>query len=41
MPQRIRMWEVTPQNTLSEISSNEISLEERLEDWLGERHFYA
>ena len=35
MPQRIRMWEVTPQNTLSEISSNEISLEERLEDWLA------
>ena len=35
MPQKIRMWEVTPQNTLSEISSNEISLEERLEDWLA------
>ena len=34
MPQKIRMWEVTPQNTLLEISSNEISLEERLEDWL-------
>ena len=34
MPQKIRMWEVTPGNTLAEISSSEISLEERLEDWL-------
>ena len=34
MPQKIRMWEITPQNTLSEISSSEINLEERLEDWL-------
>ena len=34
MPQKIRMWEVTPQNTLSEITSSEINLEERLEDWL-------
>ncbi len=31
MPQKIRMWEVTPQNTLSEISSNAINLEEQLE----------
>ncbi len=34
MPQKIRMWEVTSQNTLIEISSSEINLEERLEDWL-------
>lgn len=34
MPQKIRMWEVTPQNALAEISSSEINLEERLEDWL-------
>ena len=34
MTQKIRMWEVSPQNTLTEISSGEISLEERLEDWL-------
>ena len=34
MPQNIRMWEVTPQNTLTEITRSEISLEERLEDWL-------
>ena len=34
MPQKIRMWEVTPQNTLTEMSSSEINLEERLEDWL-------
>lgn len=34
MPQKIRMWEVTTQNTLNEISSSEITLEERLEDWL-------
>ena len=35
MPQKIRMWEITPQNTPSEISSNEINLEEQLEDWLA------
>ena len=34
MPQKIRMWEITPQSTLTEITSSEISLEERLEDWL-------
>ncbi len=34
MPQKIRMWEITPQNTLSEISSSEINLEQQLEDWL-------
>ena len=34
MPQKIRMWGIMPQNTLSEIYSKEISLEERLEDWL-------
>ena len=35
MPQKIRMWEITPQNIPSEISSNEINLEEQLEDWLA------
>lgn len=34
MQQKIRMWEVSPQNTLTEISSGGISLEKRLEDWL-------
>lgn len=34
MPQKIRMWEVTPQDTLSEMTSSEINLEKRLEDWL-------
>ena len=34
MPQKIRMWEVTPLNALSEISSSEINLEKQLEDWL-------
>ena len=34
MPQKIRMWEITTQNTLAEISSTGINLEERLEDWL-------
>ena len=34
MPQKIRMWEVTPQNTLSEVSTSEINLEQQLEDWL-------
>ena len=34
MPQKIRMWEITQQNTLAEISSDEINLEQRLEDWL-------
>ena len=34
MSQKIRMWEVTSHNTLAEISSSEINLEERLEDWL-------
>ena len=34
MPQNIRMWEITSDNTLTEISSDEISLEQRLEDWL-------
>ena len=28
------MWEVTPENTLTEITTGGISLEERLEDWL-------
>ena len=34
MPQKIRLWEVTPQKKLSEISVREIDFEERLEDWL-------
>ena len=34
MPQKIRIWEVTENNTLTELPSTEISLEERLEDWL-------
>ncbi len=34
MPQKIRMWEVTDQNTLAEIPDSEIKLEQRLEDWL-------
>ena len=34
MPQKIRMWEVTAENSLSEIASSEINLEKRLEDWL-------
>ena len=34
MPQQIRIWEVTENNTLTELPSTEISLEERLEDWL-------
>ena len=36
MPQKIRMWEVTGQNTLNELPNHpsEINAEERLEDWL-------
>ena len=34
MPQKIRMWEVTAENSLNPITSSEISSEERLEDWL-------
>lgn len=34
MPQKIRMWEVTEQDTLAELTTSEISLEERLENWL-------
>ena len=34
MPQKIRMWEATSEDKLTEITSNEISLEERLEAWL-------
>ena len=32
--QRIRLWEITPDQKLAELTSNQISLEERLEDWL-------
>ncbi len=34
MPQKIRLWGITAQNTLKEIASSEINLEERLENWL-------
>ena len=34
MPQKIRMWEVTKNNTLAELQTSEISLEEQLENWL-------
>ena len=34
MPQKIRMWEVNRENTPIELPATEISLEERLEDWL-------
>ena len=34
MPQQVRMWEITPENTLAEVTPSGISLEERLEDWL-------
>ena len=34
MPQEVRMWEVTPENTLAEVTPSGINLEERLEDWL-------
>ncbi len=34
MPQTIRLWEVTPQNTLSEILRGPINMEHDLEDWL-------
>ena len=34
MPQQIRMWEVTEQNTLAEIESTQVNLEKELEDWL-------
>lgn len=34
MTQKIRMWEVTSENSLNEITSSKISSEERLEDWL-------
>ena len=32
MPQQVRMWEITPENTLAEVTLSGISLEERLED---------
>ena len=32
--QKIRLWEITPDQKLAELTSNQISLEERLEDWL-------
>ena len=32
--QKIRLWEITPDQKLAELNRNQISLEERLEDWL-------
>ena len=32
--QKIRLWEITPDQELAEMTTNQISLEERLEDWL-------
>lgn len=34
MPQEVRMWEVTPEDSLVEITSSGINLERRLESWL-------
>ena len=34
MTQQIRLWEVTPNQTLAEIASVRITLEEKLEEWL-------
>ena len=34
MPQQVRMWEITPENTLAEVTPSGINLEEQLEDWL-------
>ncbi len=34
MPQQVRMWEITPQDSLVEIASPGIDLEKRLESWL-------
>lgn len=36
MTQQIRMWEVTNGNTPTEVRRDEISLEQRLQDWLEE-----
>ena len=33
--QKVRLWEVISDTELQEIPSNQISLEERLEDWLA------
>ena len=32
--QKIRLWEITPDQKLTEMTNNQIPLEERLEDWL-------
>ena len=34
MPQQVRMWEITPEDSLVEITSPGIDLEKRLESWL-------
>ena len=34
MTQQIRLWEITTDDTLAEITSSEIPLEQKLEDWL-------
>ncbi len=33
--QKIRLWEISPDQKLAELTTNQISLEERLEDWLA------
>ena len=32
--QKIRLWEITPDQKLAELNRNQINLEQRLEDWL-------
>ena len=34
MPQKIRMWEITPEDVPIEMTPDEINLERRLEKWL-------
>ena len=34
MPQQVRMWEITPENTLAEVTPSGINFEDRLEAWL-------
>lgn len=36
MPQKIRLWQITPDEKLSEITEKEIDLERRMGDWLEE-----
>lgn len=34
MPQKVRIWEVTPENSLAPVKDGGVDLERRLEDWL-------